>query len=77
MLRTAKSVTPSLTGPDVLVSLLCYAIAYLFVYPTGVIFMLGLVRKGPGEAAPAPIEAGRPQLSVRRLPSPSQSDEVR
>jgi cytochrome d ubiquinol oxidase subunit I len=77
LLRTAKSVTPSLTGHDVLVSLLCYAIAYLFVYPTGVIFMLGLVRKGPGEAAPAPVEAGRPQMPVRRLPSPPQSEEVR
>lgn len=77
LLRTAKSVTPSLSGHDVLVSLLCYAIAYLFVYPTGVIFMLGLVRKGPGEAAPAPVEAGRPQMPVRGLPSPPQSDEVR
>jgi cytochrome bd ubiquinol oxidase subunit I len=70
-------VTPSLTGHDVLLSLLCYAIAYLFVYPTGVIFMLGLVRKGPGEAAPAPVEAGRPQMPVRRLPSAPQSEEVR
>jgi hypothetical protein len=39
--------------------------------------MLGLVRKGPGEAAPAPVEAGRPQMPVRRLPSPPQSEEVR
>jgi cytochrome bd ubiquinol oxidase subunit I len=77
LLRTAKSVTPSLAGHDVLVSLLVYAVAYLFVYPTGVIFMLGLVRRGPREAAPAPVEAGRPQLPVRRLPSPRQSEEAR
>jgi len=76
LLRTAQSVTPSLTGHDVLVSLLFYAIAYLFVYPTGVIFMHGLVRKGPGEVTPAPVEAGRPQLPVRRLPSAPQSKEV-
>ena len=77
LLRTAKSVTPSLSGRDVLVSLLVYAVAYLLVYPTGLIFILGLVRRGPREAAPAPVEAGRPQLPVRRLPSSPQSEEVR
>ena len=70
LLRTAKSVTPSLTGRDVLLSLLVYAGAYLVVYPTGFLYMLSLVRKGPGEsAAAAPIEAGRPQQPIRRLPS--------
>ena len=70
LLRTAKSVTPSLTGPDVLLSLLVYAGAYLVVYPTGFLYMLSLVRKGPGQsAAAAPIEAGRPQHPVRKLPS--------
>jgi len=37
----------------------------------------GLVRRGPGEAAAAPIEAGRPQLPVHSLPSSRQSEEVR
>lgn len=77
LLRTAKSVTPSLTGHDVLVSLIIYGVAYLVVYPTGVLFMLGLVRRGPGEAAAAPIEAGRPQLPVHSLPSSGQPEEVR
>jgi SnoaL-like domain len=54
---------------DVLLSLLVYAGAYLVVYPTGFLYMLSLVRKGPGQsAAAAPIEAGRPQQPVRRLP---------
>jgi cytochrome d ubiquinol oxidase subunit I len=70
LLRTADSVTPSLTGHDVLLSLLLYAIAYVVIYPTGVYFMLHLVRKGPGEQEPAPpVEAGRAALPVARLPS--------
>ncbi|HYZ42186.1 MAG TPA: cytochrome ubiquinol oxidase subunit I [Stellaceae bacterium] len=77
LLRTAQSVTPSLTGHDVLVSLLVYAVAYLVIYPTGFLYMLSLVRKGPGPTAAAPVEAGRPQMPVRRLPSPPQSEEVR
>ena len=76
LLRTAKSVTPSLTGRDVLLSLLVYAVAYLVIYPTGFLYMLSLVRRGPGSAAAAPIEAGRPQLPIRRLPSAPLSDEV-
>lgn len=76
LLRTADSVTPSLTGHDVLVSLIFYGAAYLLIYPMGVLFMIGLVRRGPAAAAPAPIEAGRPQLPVRRLPSPARSEEA-
>jgi cytochrome d ubiquinol oxidase subunit I len=70
LLRTAKSVTPSLTGHDVLLSLLVYAVAYLVIYPTGFLYMLRLVRKGPGQSeTAAPIEAGRPRQPVRGLPS--------
>jgi cytochrome d ubiquinol oxidase subunit I len=70
LLRTADSVTPSLTGHDVLLSMLFYAVAYLVIYPAGVLYMLRIVRKGPGEDAIAPpVEAGRAQLPVARLPS--------
>ena len=37
LLRTADSVTPSLTGFDVLLSLLLYVAVYLIIYPTGVV----------------------------------------
>jgi len=60
LLRTAASVSPSLTGSDVTLSLLAYMAAYLLIYPCGVILLVRLVRKGPietSEAAPA-IEAG-------------------
>jgi cytochrome d ubiquinol oxidase subunit I len=70
LLRTADSVTPSLTGHDVMFSLLFYALAYLVIYPTGVLYMLRLVRKGPGDdAITPPVEAGRAALPVTRLPS--------
>jgi cytochrome bd ubiquinol oxidase subunit I len=70
LLRTADSVTPSLTAHDVMVSMLFYALAYLVIYPTGVLYMLRLIRKGPGkEASVPPVEAGRAQLPVSRLPS--------
>jgi cytochrome d ubiquinol oxidase subunit I len=69
LLRTAAATSPSLTGGEVLVSLLLYMAVYLFVYPIGITLMVRLVRRGPGEVgAPAPIESGRPDLPVRALP---------
>jgi cytochrome d ubiquinol oxidase subunit I len=60
LLRTAASVSPSLTSHDVTLSLLAYMAAYLLIYPSGVIILLRLIRKGPietSESAPS-IEAG-------------------
>lgn len=70
LLRTADSVSPSLTGTDVLISLLGYAIVYLIMYPVGVALMVRIVKAGPAEptTAPAPIESGRPGLPVQALP---------
>jgi cytochrome d ubiquinol oxidase subunit I len=66
LLRTAASVSPSLTGRDVAISLLAYMAVYLFMYPAGLLFMLRIVRAGPVAAAEghATIEAGRPQAPV-------------
>jgi cytochrome d ubiquinol oxidase subunit I len=63
LLRTADSVSPSLTATDVSVSLALYAIVYLIMYPTGIAFMAGLVRRGPAQdqdAEPGRVESGRP-----------------
>ncbi len=64
LLRTADSVSPSLTGTDVAISLALYVAVYLIMFPTGIAFMAGLVRRGPQDAnlEPAPIESGRPDL---------------
>jgi cytochrome bd ubiquinol oxidase subunit I len=62
LVRTADSVSPSLTGADVAASLGLYIVVYLIMFPTGIAFMAARVRRGPQEAAPEPqrIESGRP-----------------
>jgi cytochrome bd ubiquinol oxidase subunit I len=62
LMRTADSVSPSLTGTDVVWSLALYVAVYLIMFPTGIAFMAGLVRRGPGEpeGEPQRIESGLP-----------------
>ena len=56
-LRTAQSVTPSLTGPDVMGSLLVYMALYLPMYPAGFAVLVRLIRQGCGAAdTPAATE---------------------
>ncbi|HWK46660.1 MAG TPA: cytochrome ubiquinol oxidase subunit I [Stellaceae bacterium] len=72
LLHTVNSVTPSLSGIDVLISLLLYMVVYLIVYPTGLGFMLRIVWAGPGEAdtdETAPIEGGRAAQPIKSLPA--------
>jgi len=71
VMRTADSVSPSLTGQDVLISLAGYGIVYLVIFPVGVALMARLVRIGPLGIGlqPEPIESGRPDLPVRALPT--------
>jgi cytochrome d ubiquinol oxidase subunit I len=64
LMRTAESVSPSLTGADVLISLIAYVVVYLFMYPVGVLLMVRMVRRGPGQDAVATVEAGRPKAPV-------------
>ena len=67
LMRTADSVSPSLTGTDVAISLSFYVIVYLIMFPTGIAFMAGLVRRGPIVAEEtAPIESGRPGRPFER-----------
>ena len=59
--------TPSLTGGDVLVSLLGYALVYLIVYPVGVWFMARAIQRGPGDIT-SPVSGGRPAAPVKAPP---------
>ena len=61
-----KGPPASLTGLDVLISLLAYMTVYLLMYPVGIFLMWRIVRRGPAVAGEAetPIEAGRPQAPV-------------
>lgn len=66
LMRTADSVPPSLTGNDVLVSLLGYIAVYLVIFPAGVLVMARLVRKGPEAVeSDSPIESGRPERPAK------------
>ncbi len=71
LLRTGDSVSPSLTGRDVMISLVGYVVAYLIMFPAGVWIMLRLVRRGPVESAigDSPVGGGRPELPIRTLPT--------
>ncbi len=72
LLRTANSVSPSLTGGDVLGSFVLYMVVYLIMFPTGIAVMAGIVRDGVRDSEPGrfPIEGAQ-----RRAPfnvSPEQ-----
>jgi cytochrome d ubiquinol oxidase subunit I len=61
VMRTADSVTPSLTGTDVLASLLGYIVVYLIMFPTGAFLMARIVRNGfvtPSKGEEGPVAAG-------------------
>jgi cytochrome d ubiquinol oxidase subunit I len=80
VLRTADSVTPSLSGEHVLVSLVLYAVAYGIIYPTGFLILLRLVRNGPGERLPmphVPVQAGRPARPIQDLPRLPEAGNLR
>jgi cytochrome d ubiquinol oxidase subunit I len=66
LMRTAESVSPSLTASDVVLSLLGYMAVYLLIYPAGLILALRIVRQGPAKAESyePKIEAGRPVAPV-------------
>src|SRR3989454_4314643 len=67
LMRTADAVTPSLTGADVLVSLVVTVAIYLMVYPVTLYYMVALVRAGPAveEESEPPIEGLQRPLPAR------------
>ncbi|HVB15076.1 MAG TPA: cytochrome ubiquinol oxidase subunit I [Stellaceae bacterium] len=72
LMRTAQSVSPSLSGGDVLLSLFGYVVVYLVMYPAGLMMMARLVRRGPAAILePEPVESGLPQGPVRPRPEPA------
>jgi cytochrome bd ubiquinol oxidase subunit I len=70
LLRTSRSVTPSLTGFDVLLSLLGYVIVYLVMFPAGFMLMARVLRTGPAEQTGAgePVQGGQPASPVKARP---------
>jgi len=65
LLRTSNSVSPSLTGFDVLISLAGYMLVYLIIFPVGILLMTRIVRKGPSKTPEMEtIEGGQPRGPV-------------
>jgi cytochrome d ubiquinol oxidase subunit I len=73
LMRTADSVTPSLSGTDVAISLAGYMIVYLIMYPAGGLLMMKLVKRGPADQTHEAVEGGRPHGPVDALPINSQA----
>ncbi|HEY3641692.1 MAG TPA: cytochrome ubiquinol oxidase subunit I [Xanthobacteraceae bacterium] len=68
LLRTADSVSPSLAGSDVLLSLLLCVAVYLVIYPVGLLAMLRIVWRGPVSTEELePIAAGRHMAPIEAL----------
>jgi cytochrome d ubiquinol oxidase subunit I len=61
VLRTADAVTPSLTGGDVLVSLIAYVAVYAVVFGAGVYYLVRMVQRG----LPTEVEGHAPRLHER------------
>lgn len=69
LLRTADSVSPSLTGWDVLVTFIGYIAVYLIIFPGGLLVMARILRHGPAAVlSDAPVESGRPGQPVAAIP---------
>ena len=60
-MRTANAVSPSLTGSDVLISLLIYISVYVLVFGSGGWFLAHLIRKGPQPL----LDPAEPELDER------------
>jgi cytochrome d ubiquinol oxidase subunit I len=67
LLRTADSVSPSLTGWNVVVSLAGYVLAYAIIFPSGWLVASRIVRRGIGPVSmeDGPVGSGRPRSPVR------------
>jgi cytochrome d ubiquinol oxidase subunit I len=48
-MRTADAVTPTLTGPDVALSLAVYVAVYVVVFGAGLYYLVRLVQRGMPE----------------------------
>jgi cytochrome d ubiquinol oxidase subunit I len=70
LMRTADSFSPSLTGANVLLSLVLYVAVYLIIFPTGIYTMLRFVWRGPvASEDDAAVDSGRPKSPIEALAS--------
>ena len=63
LLRTQDAITPSLTGLEVLISLIGYVLVYIVIYAFGLTYIYRLLRAGPvaaPETATVPLPPAWP-----------------
>jgi cytochrome d ubiquinol oxidase subunit I len=64
LLRTRDAVTPSLSAPEVVVSLVCYILVYALIYAFGALYFHRLMRGGITAEAASPAGYGiKPEIS--------------
>ena len=68
VMRTAQSVTPSLTGMDVVISLIGYIAVYAIMFPAGLWLVARIVRGGVVSHRDSPVGGGRPAAAVKPVP---------
>jgi cytochrome bd ubiquinol oxidase subunit I len=76
LMRTADSVTPSLTTGDVALSLALYVVSYLMIFGSGLVLMKRLVSIGPGVPEEAPAAAQPEKRAARPLSAVIRSAEA-
>ena len=77
LMRTANSFSPSLTGANVLLSLILYVVVYLIIFPTGIYTMLRFVWRGPAATEDdAPVVSGRPKSPIEALVPATVGDDA-
>ncbi len=69
-LRTADAVTPTLTGGDVVVSLVCYVVVYAVIFGAGIYYLVRLVQRGLPDTLPEPHLNARPARPLSAATSP-------
>ncbi len=75
LLRTSHSVSSSLTGTDVLLSLAGYMFVYLIIFPVGILLMARVVRNATSaRMKKEPIEGGQPSGPIVTPPEYTHHD---
>ncbi len=70
LLRTADSVSPSLTGRDVMLSFAAYIVVYAIIFPGGFFVLRRIIRAGLQDgASDGPVQSGRPVGPIVALPA--------
>ena len=75
LLRTSEAHTPSLEGPEVLASLLAYALAYLVIAGGGFIYIYRVLREGPADAVETGARIGPTVRSTMALADTSSKKD--